>query len=80
MYQVSLASLAYHGEQFGKGRRACSGRELAMLQLRTAVSGIIQALDLRMTSKEHEVRLKMYWVIEFCGFNVTFTDPNKTHI
>jgi hypothetical protein len=51
-----------------------------MLQLRFAVSGILETLDLQLASKEKEVRLKMYWVIEFCGFKVTFTDANKHHI
>jgi hypothetical protein len=48
-----------------------------MLQLRTAVTGILEAFDVTVTSSVSDIRLKMYWVIEFAGLEVKFASVSE---
>ena len=62
--------------QFGKGTRACMGRDLAMLQMGKFVVEILRRFNLRWaettTMKENEWTIKSFWLPEQKGLYVSF--------
>jgi len=44
-----------------------------MLELRTVLSRMLQTFDIKLSNQESPIEIKMFWIIEFVGLNVTFT-------
>jgi len=58
--------------KFGKGSRACAGRNLAMLELRTVIIGLLRNFDVHLSDPAKAIGTRMYWLMEFTGMNVIF--------
>lgn len=49
------------------------GRDLAMLELRLCLAGLLREFDVELTSKDLLPEVTMYWMIDHIGFNVRFS-------
>ncbi|KAI1407130.1 cytochrome P450 [Hypoxylon sp. FL1857] len=61
---------------FGKGTRACIGRSLAMLEIRTFLTVILENFDIELETPKRLPKITMYWMLDYIGFNVRFRQRN----
>ncbi|KAI0197963.1 cytochrome P450 [Astrocystis sublimbata] len=61
---------------FGRGTRACVGRDLAMLQLRMILTNVLKTFDIRFTHPENPPKITMYWMLDHVGLDVKFRQAN----
>ncbi|KAL9619347.1 MAG: hypothetical protein Q9160_006027 [Pyrenula sp. 1 TL-2023] len=57
---------------FGKGNRACVGRELGMLEMRLFVIRVLRNFDVEWANANPQPQVQMYWVMEQFGMDIRF--------
>lgn len=69
---LSVFGLNVTYKKFGKVSRACAGRNLAMLELRTVVTGLLRNFDVQLANPIEPIGTRMYRLMEFTGMNVVW--------
>ncbi|KAI0478576.1 cytochrome P450 [Xylariaceae sp. FL0804] len=58
---------------FGRGTRACVGRDLAMLQLRMFLAQVLKHFDVTFAHPETPPTITMYWMLRHIGLDAVFS-------
>ncbi|KAF7536559.1 hypothetical protein G7054_g4414 [Neopestalotiopsis clavispora] len=63
---------------FGRGTRACVGRDLASLQLRMLLADTLKNFDIRFANAKVHPKITMFWMLDHVGLDGIFTPVGNT--
>ncbi|KAF4624126.1 hypothetical protein G7Y89_g14047 [Cudoniella acicularis] len=75
--ESSLRRMENNFLAFGKGTGVCVGRDLAMLEIRSCLFGLLQRFDFELVSKKPLPRITMYWMLDHVNFKVCLSHACK---